>query len=216
MKWSAAMDSGEWNHNIHYHRRILRSVPPGAERCLDIGCGDGMLARKLRHVVPHVTAIDRDLPTIQTAIRRDGKLGVHYLHGDFLVHDLGLESFDFISCVAALHHVDAAAGLARMRDLLKPGGTLVVIGCATTRSPADLPYEFAGIVLHRVQLARQSWAQSTAPTLWPPVETYAGIRKLASTVLPGSSFHRLALWRYSLVWTKPVGRADARSSEPAV
>ena len=199
------MAAGQWNHNIHYHRLVLRSIPVGAERCLDVGCGDGLLARKLRRVVPHVTAIDRDGPIIETARRLDGPLGVEYLHGDFLRYDLEPQSFDFISCVAVLHHLDAVAGLERMRDLLKPGGTLVVIGCAAATTLADLPYEVCGAVLHRVKLLRRSWTQSAAPVLWPPTETYGGMRHVAKTVLPGSSFHRLALWRYSLVWTKPIG-----------
>ena len=40
-----------WNHNIHYHRLILDAVPPGARRALDVGCGEGTLARQLRAVV---------------------------------------------------------------------------------------------------------------------------------------------------------------------
>jgi 2-polyprenyl-3-methyl-5-hydroxy-6-metoxy-1,4-benzoquinol methylase len=34
-------------HNIHYHRLILRAVPAGARRGLDVGCGEGTLAREL-------------------------------------------------------------------------------------------------------------------------------------------------------------------------
>jgi ubiquinone/menaquinone biosynthesis C-methylase UbiE len=49
-----------WNHNLHYHRVILDAVPPGCRRSLDVGCGEGMLVRDLRSVVPHVTGIDRD------------------------------------------------------------------------------------------------------------------------------------------------------------
>ena len=30
-----------WNHNIHYHRLILQAVPPGCQRVLDVGCGEG-------------------------------------------------------------------------------------------------------------------------------------------------------------------------------
>ncbi len=34
-----------WNHNIQYHRLVLAAVPPGCQRVLDVGCGEGMLAR---------------------------------------------------------------------------------------------------------------------------------------------------------------------------
>jgi SAM-dependent methyltransferase len=199
-----SVGSGPWNHNIHYHRLILRAVPAGSQRCLDVGCGDGLLARKLRQLVPHVSVIDQDGPIIEAARLNDRGLGITYLHGDFLKHEFGNESFDFITCVAVLHHLDAVAGLQRMRDLLKPGGTLVVIGCAEMTLPADLPYELAGAIMHRVLLLRRTWAESGAPTLWPPPETYAGMRRVARHLLPGSRFRRRALWRYSLTWIKPV------------
>ena len=192
-----------WNHNIHYYPLVLRAVPAEAKRGLEVGCGDGMLARQLRKAMPRVTAIDRDEPSIAAAMRQDGDLGIDYLHGDFLSHDFEPESFDFIASVAVLHHMDAMAGLQRMRALLRPGGTLVVIGCARSSNLADLPAEIGGMVLHRLQVLRQLWTESRGPTLWPPPETYASMRSTARSVLPGSSFRRLLLWRYSLVWTKP-------------
>ncbi|WP_326643526.1 methyltransferase domain-containing protein [Nonomuraea fuscirosea] len=56
-----------WNHNIHYHPRILRAVPDGAKSALDVGCGEGTLARELRRVVPHVTGIDPDAAVLGLA-----------------------------------------------------------------------------------------------------------------------------------------------------
>jgi len=41
----AAKGGRRWNHNIHYHRRILGAIPENAQRALDVGCGEGMLAR---------------------------------------------------------------------------------------------------------------------------------------------------------------------------
>src|SRR6185437_2816657 len=73
-----------WNHNLHYHRVILAAVPDGARRSLDVGCGVGMLARDLRRVVPHVTAIDRDAASIAEARREDAGTGVDYVVGDFM------------------------------------------------------------------------------------------------------------------------------------
>jgi 2-polyprenyl-3-methyl-5-hydroxy-6-metoxy-1,4-benzoquinol methylase len=57
-------DHGRWNHNIRCHRLILDSVPAGGRDALDAGCGEGMLARRLRRIVPDVVAIDRDQPSI--------------------------------------------------------------------------------------------------------------------------------------------------------
>lgn len=36
-----------WNHNLHYHSVILNAVPDGTTRALDVGCGEGTLARQL-------------------------------------------------------------------------------------------------------------------------------------------------------------------------
>jgi len=61
-----------WNHNIHYHRLILEAVPAGCQRALDVGCGEGMLARQ----VPCVAGIDQDAASIEMARRhdQDGKI----------------------------------------------------------------------------------------------------------------------------------------------
>jgi hypothetical protein len=50
---------------------------------------------------------------------------------------------------------------------------------------------------------RTHW-ESTAPTIWPPPETYAGVRAAAARVVPGARMRRRLLWRYTLVWTKPA------------
>ena len=105
-----------WNHNTQYHPVILGAVAPGCRRSLDVGCGEGMLARELRRVVPHVTAIDRDEASIDVARRQDDE-GIDYILGDFLTHPFQPASFDLIASIAALHHMDAAAALERMRGL---------------------------------------------------------------------------------------------------
>jgi hypothetical protein len=40
-----AQNGKRWNHNIHYHPRILRAIPEGAKSALDVGCGEGTPAR---------------------------------------------------------------------------------------------------------------------------------------------------------------------------
>jgi SAM-dependent methyltransferase len=196
-----------WNHNIHYHPSVLAAVPAGAARALDVGCGDGRLARELRGVVPHVTALDRDEPTLAAARSADSGLGIDYVLGDFLRQDLEPGSFDFVCSIAALHHMDAAAGLRRMADLLRPGGRLAVVGLARLggiRGIGYLPAEFGGLVQHRVERWRHLYVEVAAPTIWPPPESYASMRRIARATLPGASFRRRLLWRYTLVWEKPA------------
>ena len=193
-----------WNHNLHYHPLILGAVPQGCQRALDVGCGEGALARELRRIVPHVTAIDQHQPSIRLARQQDGGASIDYLVGDFLTYPFEPASFGLVASVAALHHMDARMALARMRDLLRPGGRLAIIGLARSRYPADLPREAAAAVAHRLHKATRGYWEVTAPKVWPPLETYTGMRHLAAELLPEVRYRRHLLWRYSLVWTKPA------------
>lgn len=193
--------SQRWNHNTHYHPRILEAVPAGAERALDIGCGEGMLTRQLRDVVPDVTGIDLDEPSLAEA-RAYGS-GISYLRGDFLEHPLEPESYDVVASVATLHHVDARTGLLRMRDLLRPGGVLVVIGVARASLPRDLPRELAGIAANWFHRARKGYWQHPSPVVWPPPVTFPEMQALSEEVLPTATYRRHLLFRYSITWTKP-------------
>jgi SAM-dependent methyltransferase len=207
------MTPGPWNHNTHYHRVILDAIPPGCAQALDVGCGTGGLTRRLRRCVPHVTGIDRDQRSIELARAHPGAGDIDYLLADFLARPFGPESFGLITSIASLHHMDAEAALVRMRDLLRPGGVLAVIGLARGGSPADSGLSVAaaaGHHLHRAASARQrrgaanrAPAAYQPPVIWPPPQSYRDMRRIAAQVLPGARYRRRLYWRYSLVWAKP-------------
>lgn len=198
-------DDRRWNHNLHHHRLILAAVPPGASTALDVGCGEGILARQLRERVPDVTAIDRDPPSIDLGRGQDHGRGITYLCADVLTHPFPLESFDLVASVATLHHMDARQGLARLAALVRPGGRLVVVGLARSAGPLDLVLEVASVAAHAVSIRRREHWDHSAPTVWPPPETYAGMRRIVVEQLPGARFRRHLYWRWSLVWEKPAG-----------
>lgn len=191
-----------WNHNIQYHPVVLAAVPPGCRRALDVGCGEGQLTRELRQHVDEVVGVDPDAASIALA-REQASPGLEYVVGDVLTHPFEPASFDLVSAVATLHHLDAGTGLARMADLLRPGGVLVVVGCARSELPADLPWEVAAVVANRIHRRRTPVWEHPSPTVWPPPVTYAQMRRLAHRALPGVRYRRHLLWRYSLTWTKP-------------
>lgn len=208
---SATAPPGRWSHNVHYHRLILNAVPPGCQRALDIGCGQGALARALSQVVPQVTGIDRDQRSIEIA-RAHPAAGISYILGDFLDTPFQPESFDLVTSVASVHHMDAEAAFRTMSDLLRPGGTLAVVGLARGMTPADLYLQPAAIVGHRAHLAASAWTRRRArsqatdyqsPIIWPPPLSYRDYRRLAARALPGARYQRRLYWRYSLIWPKP-------------
>lgn len=193
-----------WNHNTHYHRVLLDGVPSGARDVLDVGCGDGALARDLAARGLAVTALDLDGPALQRA-RAQGGDGIEFVQGDFLRHDFGDREFDAVLSIAVLHHMDAEVALLRMRDLVRPGGVVGVIGLARSRRAGDLLLDLVAVVAHRWHVTRRGYAEVLAPTVWPPPLSYSAMRRIARQLLPGATFRRRLLWRYSLIWRRPEG-----------
>lgn len=123
-------DAQRWNHNLHYHRSILGSLRGGCESALDVGCGEGVLTRQLRRQVAHVVGIDLDEGSIRLAEQQSRPDDISYVIGNVLTYPFEPASFAAVTSVATLHHLDAEAGLRRMAELLRPGGTLAVVGLA--------------------------------------------------------------------------------------
>ena len=98
------------------HRRDLSIV--------DIGCGTGWMCGRL---VPYgsVTGIDITAVTLTQAARRVPQ--ARFLCGDLFEVDLPRAGFDIAVCLEVLSHVaDQPGFLARLADLLRPGGMLVL------------------------------------------------------------------------------------------
>jgi SAM-dependent methyltransferase len=125
-----------------------------------------------------------------------------------MTHPFEPASFDFIAAVAALHHMDEAAAIRRMAGRLAPGGCLAVLGIPHRNLPRELPGELAAGVVHRVIALRRGNRESPAPTLQAR-RTYRELRRLFADELPQAELRRHLMWRYSLIWTRPAGRAAA-------
>jgi 2-polyprenyl-3-methyl-5-hydroxy-6-metoxy-1,4-benzoquinol methylase len=187
-----------------YESLVIDSIPAGCKRALDVGCGNGGLTRALRdRGIADVTGLDRDEPCIERCRSHPAAAGISYQVGDLLAQPLEPGSFDLVSAVASVHHVAARAGLTRLRELVAPGGVLVVIGLARPDLPRDIPVELAAQLV-RPFLPRPGSTDGTPkpPIVWPPPERYATMRRLAAELLPGVRYTRHLLWRYSLVWTR--------------
>ncbi len=193
-----------------YQSLIVENIPAGCERALDVGCGLGQLTRRLRQSVPEVTGIDRDQRSIECARGHSDAADITYLHGDFLDWEFGPETFDLVTSMASLHHMDATAALERMRELLRPGGVLAIVGLARGSSPMDVALTIPAAIGARLRSVPAAVGEAaperdsySAPVLWPPPVSYRDMRQLARRLLPGAQYRRHLYWRYSVIWRKP-------------
>jgi ubiquinone/menaquinone biosynthesis C-methylase UbiE len=191
-----------WNHNVHYQPVILGAVPAGCGAALEVGCGDGLLARRLAERAAEVTAIDRDERMIALARERTSGSRVRYVHADFLAYPVEAASFDFACANTVLHHMDFAAALEAMARALRPGGRLAVVGLAENGGPADYLIGAPGVPANLIYRAFRGQGGSGAPVEDPEM-TWAQAHAIARDVLPGVRYRRHLLWRYSLRWRKP-------------
>ncbi|MEV0349933.1 class I SAM-dependent methyltransferase [Nonomuraea sp. NPDC050680] len=194
-----------WNTNVARHPGILRAVPEGCGDALDVGCGDGLLARKLTVRAKRVTGIDNSRQMIARARElATGYQDLTFVEGDFLTADLPAAGYDFICSVSTIHHMNFEAALTRMRQMLRPGGTLVVVGLARETTPADWATMIAAAPIVRItKVLRRAQAPAGMPVADPQM-SYGQVRAAARRLLPGARYRRHVLRRYSLTWEKPA------------
>lgn len=193
-----------WNHNVHYHPVVLDAVPDGCRAALDVGCGDGLLARKLARKAESVTGVDRSPEMIRLA-REQAPQNVTFQEGDYLDDKTLPEGkYDFVSAVAVVHHTrfeDAVKGLVR---LLAPGGRLMIVGMAYNHTAVD--WVISGCGLPASLINARLHGGKRGPAGMPVKDSamhWGEARKAAHRLLPGCRFRRRLLWRYTAVWDKP-------------
>ncbi|MFC3998365.1 class I SAM-dependent methyltransferase [Nocardiopsis sediminis] len=206
-----------WNHNSHYHDHLLRHVPPGCGRALDVGCGSGRFARRLAGRAAAVDAIDADEGMIRRAeATTPRRLNIRYTRT--ALDDAGIEpgAYDFISAIASIHHMPFAPALRTLAAGLAPGGVLAVVGLYREETPADLAVAAAALPPQvaigagmRVARALTGVADPSVPDLsaMPMRDPEIGLREIrtaAADTLPGARVRRLLFYRYSLTYTRPA------------
>jgi SAM-dependent methyltransferase len=205
-----------FNHNDHYHPLLLGLVPPGAGRALDVGCGTGVFARALAARGLTVDALDADEEVIAAAKAteaadpavRSGE--VRYAVVDVARRPPPPDTYDFISCVASLHHLPFAT-VTGLRDSLRPGGVLAVLGLSRGGSgPRHVarvaPVAALNLVMRAAHAVRDARAGTPAPARPPvrdPEMTFPEVRERAAELLPGSVVSPRLFWRYVLAYRRP-------------
>lgn len=108
--------------------RIASTIAP-CNAFLDVGCGNGRLGRYLldQGAIQRYVGVDNSAGLLTAAKKLTGS-DVH--QRDLAAADAleGLETFDAMACLAAMHHIPGEARrvqlLQQMSDHLKPGGVL--------------------------------------------------------------------------------------------
>lgn len=191
--------------NIRYHRDVLESIPSTAKTALDVGSGDGVLSFDLADLGLQVTGLDPDEASVQRAASDDRASDkTRFVVGDLFTVPLEAASFDVVASVAMLHHVDAEAGIRRMRNLVRPGGVLVIVGFASPSGPADRVRAITGLILKRSAQLRGRYWEHHAPVAWPPPLSSREMSALIERELPGAKVRNVLSNRYTAIWTKPV------------
>ncbi|MET0325271.1 MAG: class I SAM-dependent methyltransferase [Ilumatobacteraceae bacterium] len=100
----------------------------GARRVLDIGCGEGQVARRIAGVGALAVGLDPTASQVATARRRAGGPAYARARAEALPCRSG--SFDTVVVCLALEHVqDLDAAIGEVARVLEPGGRFVLLLC---------------------------------------------------------------------------------------
>ncbi|MEI8000759.1 MAG: class I SAM-dependent methyltransferase [Actinomycetes bacterium] len=97
----------------------------GAGRILDLGCGEGQLAR---HAMgPGVTVVGLDASAAQVAVARERAGGPVYARGSALALPFAPATFDAVAACLVMEHVEDLDGaIGEIARILRPGGRFVM------------------------------------------------------------------------------------------
>lgn len=210
----AAFADDGWNHNNHYHGFLLKQLPPRCEQALEVGCGRGAFARLLAARSGHVTALDLSPEMIRIAREQSAAYpNLSYKVGDVMEYELPDDYFDCIASIAMLHHLPLGPALLKLKAALRPGGVLLVLDLYQAESAGDwltslvtIPTSAAFNLLkngraHASPAERAAWDEHGQRDVYL---TLAQVRQTCAAALPGARVTRHLLWRYSIIWKKPL------------
>lgn len=210
----ACLDSDGWNHNRHYYPYLLEQVPIPCSEALEIGCGTGSFTRLIARRVDHVLALDLSPEMIKVAQQRSMDFSnIDYLVADALNWDYPPDRFDFVVSIAAFHHLPLGEILTRLKLSLRSGGILVVLDLVDEEGIKDYSINLIAIPTHLILRliktgrlrdpadVRAAWAEHSKIDHFLPLSE---VRSVCRFYLPGAIIKRHLLWRFSIVWKKPV------------
>jgi len=114
-----------------YEDQILPLVArhvQGARRVLDVGCGEGQVARRIAGTGAEVVGVDPTAAQVEMARQRAG--GPRYVRAGAEALPCRDGSFDTVVVCLALEHVDAfETAIDEVARVLEPGGRFILLLC---------------------------------------------------------------------------------------
>lgn len=198
-----------WSHNDHFHSWIVANLPEQCRTALDVGCGRGELVAALAPHVGLVIGNDADPLMREQAAQRCAGLpnvtitGENWTDGD--------ETYDLVTMVAVLHHLDVPDALHEVRRRLNPGGRFLAVGLAQPRTVRDHAWDVTSMITNPIiGYVKHPWpssATSVQPPPFPvrdPILSFDELGQLLDKVMPRAVIrHRLG-FRHTVAWTKPM------------
>ena len=186
-----------WTHNSHYYRQLLSAVHDKCELALDIGCGTGDFAAQLAAFSEHVEGLDLDAAAIRSARQRYSHINnLSFSEGNLDMCRLDNDRYNFISLIASLHHMEPRSSLLKVRNALKPGGVVVILGCYKEGSIVDYLFSLVAIpinLVYRFLIYRKRASIKQTVATQPARETYSIMRRLVAEILPDCKMQRRLL-----------------------
>jgi SAM-dependent methyltransferase len=122
VRW--AREPGHDSYWLFHRERFLELVPPPGRLSLDLGCGEGRVARDLKALGHRVVAVDASPTMVEAARAADPELEVLEADAARLPFKEGFA--DLVVAFMSLHDVDDMSGAVReAARVLEPGGRLV-------------------------------------------------------------------------------------------
>jgi ubiquinone/menaquinone biosynthesis C-methylase UbiE len=113
-------------------RWLVRSLPAGPLRLLDVGCGNGALLLQLGARVAHGTGVDASAGMIERArARAAGAPNLEFVRTDGPVLPFPDASFDVVTSLLSFRYLDWDPVMNEIRRVLRPGGRLLIVDMVT-------------------------------------------------------------------------------------
>jgi 2-polyprenyl-3-methyl-5-hydroxy-6-metoxy-1,4-benzoquinol methylase len=118
----------QWFWHQHRFATVAAHIPAGTQSIIDIGCGPGTFLGNFGTSIPRALGVDIAAAQIEYARRHYQRPGLEYRAAD-ASRLQGGELFDVAVSIEVIEHLtptDAASFLARLCELVRPGGGVVL------------------------------------------------------------------------------------------